>query len=80
MKIRARESIFIGDTIEADIWGAKQIGTIAVLIRDENQSEEWRKLLKELTPKPSRNTKPDYVIDDLMDIIGIIKHITKQKS
>lgn len=44
--VSANEAIFIGDILEVDVWGAKQVGMKAVLIKSRYNLNKWKNLLK----------------------------------
>lgn len=59
MKLSAEEAFFVGDTIEADIEGAKAVGMKAVYIERRPQ-------------KASEKFKPDYTIKRLSELPAIL--------
>ncbi|MGE5555497.1 MAG: HAD family hydrolase [Methanocella sp.] len=61
MKLSAEEAVFVGDTIDADIEGAKAVGMKAVYIERRPQ-------------KPSERFKPDYTIKRLSELPAILAY------
>ena len=61
MNVKAEEAIFVGDTIDADIEGAKAAGMKAVYIERRTQ-------------KPSEKYRPDKTIKRLSELPAILAH------
>ncbi len=60
LKVDASESIFVGDTPDIDILGAKNIGMKAILIERRKTSFK-------------ADVKPDFMIKRLREILGLLK-------
>lgn len=61
MNVKAGETVFVGDTIEADIEGAKAAGMKAIYIERRTQ-------------KPSEKFKPDKTIKRLNELPALLSH------
>ncbi|MGQ4915376.1 MAG: HAD family hydrolase [Candidatus Asgardarchaeia archaeon] len=72
--VSANEAIFIGDILEVDVWGAKQVGMKAVLIKSRYNLNKWKNFLKKLTPRPYTKLEPDYTIEDLLEIVDMLEN------
>ena len=62
MNISAQEAVFVGDTIDADIKGAKAIGMRAIYIERRKQ-------------KPSEKYLPDHTIKRLSEIPNVLESV-----
>jgi len=71
LRTSPKETIFIGDLMEIDIAGARNVGMIAILMK--SKESKWRDIVEKYAPKFGENATPDYVISDLMEIFEIIK-------
>ena len=78
--VNPNESLFVGDIYEVDVFGAKSVGMIAVLMITPEAWSEWKELVKKYTPKPSVLPKPDYVIHALNEVLEIIEEIRSPSS
>jgi len=69
------EVIFVGDTLQIDIKGAKSVGMISVYIVEGDP--EMRKndaLLMRILGNPP---KPDFIIKDLSEVVEIVRNINR---
>jgi HAD superfamily hydrolase (TIGR01509 family) len=65
MRIRPREAVFVGDSFENDVVGAKKVGIVSILLINENGMEH-----------PLQNRiEPDHVAKNLMEIPGIVSSV-----
>lgn len=62
IKGKANESVMIGNDVYADILGAQKIGMTTVF---------YSKVESDINSLRNSNVKPDYVINDLLDLIKI---------
>jgi HAD superfamily hydrolase (TIGR01509 family) len=60
MRLKPEEAIFVGDSLENDVAGAKGAGMISVLIQEDSES------------MPVGDIEPDYVAKDLLEIPKIV--------
>ena len=76
LNLLPEEVMFVGDTLQIDIKGAKSVGMIAVYIAEGDP--EMRKndiLLTEILGNPP---KPDFIIRDLDEIVNLVKSINER--
>ena len=71
-----QKSIFVGDVLEIDIYGAKRIGMIGVLLSKPEPVYREYKINFECLGVP-KELKPDYIISNLEEIIEIVKELMK---
>ncbi len=67
--LKPHEAIFIGDVLEIDIVGAKKLGLITVLMRTPEPYMVNR------TIKTTKEVDPDFIIDDLYEVVDIVKKL-----
>ena len=63
--VAAEESVMVGDSLRADVAGAKALGMIAVWKRPPNPIAE------NATMPDGRVAVPDHVIDDLRELLSL---------
>ncbi|MEX2689941.1 MAG: HAD family hydrolase [Candidatus Njordarchaeum guaymaensis] len=74
LNVKASESIFVGDVLEIDIYGAKSVGMIGILISEkEPVYDELNIDLSKLNIK--KEIKPDFIIDSIIEIPKILKQL-----
>ncbi len=69
--LKPEEAMFVGDVLEIDIVGALKLGMICVLMRTPEPYMREKKLPRE---EPA---DPHFVIDELKEVVTIIKKINK---
>jgi len=67
MKIKPQNAIMVGDWAERDIVGAKNIGMITAWAKYGNQFD-------------TKNSGADWELDDIYDLIGIVKKLNENKK
>ena len=72
--VSPKESLFIGDVYEIDVWGAKNVGMVAVLMANEKEQGAWRELVRKYTPRPHILPQPDHKISNLREVLEILRH------
>ena len=62
LKVEAEETLFVGDELEADIQGAKEVGMkTAQIVRDDHKEAS------------EDHVKPDFIIHSLNDLKALVK-------
>jgi putative hydrolase of the HAD superfamily len=56
--VAASESVFVGDRLHDDVWGAKQLGMRGVWVRND--------------AVPPYEVEPDGVVDELDELVGLV--------
>ena len=69
LSLKPKEAIFIGDVLDIDIYGAKKLGMICVLMKEPEPY-----MANKIVPKYGE-VKPDFIIEDLPELIDIIKYL-----
>jgi putative hydrolase of the HAD superfamily len=67
MKIKPQNAIMVGDWAERDIVGAKNIGMITAWAKYGNQFD-------------TKNSGAEWELDDIYDLIGIVKKLNENKK
>ena len=65
LNVKAEETLFVGDDLECDIVGAKQIGMKAAKIVSDDYQEP-----------PEDTVKPDFIIHSLSDLKTLVTNAT----
>lgn len=68
LNVEPRHAIYVGDIPQIDVPGARKLGMKVVLISTPEPAVEYLKL-----PKNLDDTEPDYMIDNLLELIDIVK-------
>ena len=76
LRAKPQEAIFVGDVLEIDIYGAKKIGMVSVLIGKPEPVYEEYNIRFECLDIP-KNLKPDYTINSLEEIIEIVEELRR---
>lgn len=63
-------AIYVGDVPQIDIPGAKKLGMITVLMSSPEPVVEYLQL-----PSPKDPIQPDYIIDNLIELIDIVRKL-----
>lgn len=71
--LKAEEMCYVGDTISRDVLGSRNAG-LGLCIQIKNPAIAHRDALFQGADAP----KPDYLIDDLSEIAGIIRKVNEQ--
>ncbi|MEX2689130.1 MAG: HAD family hydrolase [Candidatus Njordarchaeum guaymaensis] len=74
LNVKPTETVFVGDTPEIDIRGAKNLGMITIWVKDGDPVMRERGMLE--LPK---DLKPDYIVNDVSEILDIIKNLIDRK-
>lgn len=72
--VKPHEAIFVGDILEIDIVGAKELGLITVLMKTPEP------YMLDRTIKPTKNIDPDFVIDNLYELVDIVKNLQRNSE
>ncbi len=65
--LQPQEVLFIGNDMLNDIYGAQQMGFKTVLFAGDQRSLRWRK-----DHQLTQGLKPDFIINDLMQILDCL--------
>jgi len=76
--LRPRETIFVGDVKEIDIYGAKKLGMITVLMKYGDP--DWKKRANYLKKILPYNEDPDFEIENLEELLDIVKQLISSKK
>jgi putative hydrolase of the HAD superfamily len=68
LKVKAEETVFVGDSPKADIEGAKQLGIKTVLLVEKNRKQPSTDTYQFYMKKGKSNVKPDKTINKLADL------------
>jgi len=74
LAVNASETIFVGDTLNMDIKGAKTLGMKAVLIQRQTVTTDTPKSFIWKPPKEDEDLKPDITIKRLKELLIIINN------
>lgn len=69
LKVRANKAVFVGDSLKADIFGAKRLGLKTVLVENVGVRKNPYAIAGELDPFP---VKPDIAIPNLRKLAEIL--------
>ncbi len=73
LEVKPEEAIYVGDVADIDVRGAKRVGIKALLIRDGDPVMKKRGM-----DRIPEDAEPDYIIDELWDIVKIVKEINNR--
>jgi len=68
LNVDPKHAMYVGDVPQIDIPGAKELGMVVVLMSKPEPVVEYLRL-----PKNPDDVKPDYLIDNLMELVNIVK-------
>lgn len=76
LNAKASETIFVGDTLNIDVKGAKNIGIKAILIKreKENFTPDMPKTYIQKQQEENKPPKPDKTIKNLKELIPLLKN------
>ena len=81
LRTRGSQTVFVGDSLDQDIGGAKRAGLTAVLVRGGEQpnseAREATALQKRRGTQLNRSLKPDFTIESLEELPEIIASLSK---
>jgi putative hydrolase of the HAD superfamily len=78
LKVKAEESVFVGDSPKADVEGAKQLGMKTVLLVQKNRKQPSTDTYQFYIKKGKSNVKPDKTIIKLADLPKALQNLSKQ--
>ena len=73
LEVEPKEAVFVGDVPMIDIKGAKNVGMLTILIKECDPVMKKRGC-DEITEE----SKPDYIIEELDEVIDIVRKINKK--
>jgi putative hydrolase of the HAD superfamily len=76
LQVKASETIFVGDTLNIDVEGAKNIGIKAILVKrgKENFTQDIPKTLIQKQLEDNTSPKPDKTIKNLKELLLILEN------
>ncbi len=72
LNVKAEEAVFVGDSLKADIYGAKKLGLKAILVENIGIRRNPYAIAGELDPFP---VEPDAKIPTLKDLVQVLKEL-----
>jgi HAD superfamily hydrolase (TIGR01549 family) len=78
LKVKAEESVFVGDSPKADVEGAKQLGMKTILLVEKNRKQPSTDTYQFYIKKGKSNVKPDKTINKPADLPEALQNLSKQ--
>ncbi|HXX86976.1 MAG TPA: HAD family hydrolase, partial [Candidatus Acidoferrum sp.] len=78
LRAKAEEAIFVGDSLRADIKGAKQLGMKTILLNEKNKKQPVTDTAQLYSKEVRTDVKPDKTIRNLANLPRALRNLSKQ--